>query len=88
MNQTTDDMTLDEIFGDPLILAVMRADGIALKDFKDLMHSAARALKARDGTALVGKLQATGLAASSKRTLAATMQPLFACSFEPCSAHM
>ena len=88
MNHTTDEMTLAEIFGDPLILAVMRADGIALTDFRDLMYSAARALKARDGRGLVGRRQTTSLAASSKRTLVATVQPLFAGSFESCSASM
>ncbi|MCI9868848.1 hypothetical protein RHIZ_23145 [Rhizobium skierniewicense] len=88
MNHKTDEMTRAEIFGDPLILAVMRADGIALNDFKDLMYSAARALKTRDGNALVGKLRTTAPTASSKRTLVATMQPLFVGSFEPCSANM
>lgn len=87
MNQNTDEMTLDEIFGDPLILAVMRADGLALNEFKELMYSAAKALKARDGTSLVAKFQPPDHAASAKR-LVATMQPLFARSFGPCSAHM
>ena len=86
MNHTTDEMTLAEIFGDPLILEVMRADGVALKDFKDLMYSAARALKTRDGMGLGGKLQTTGIAGSPKRTLVATMQPLFGRSFAPCTA--
>ena len=88
MNDTMDEMTLAEIFGDPLIRAVMRADGVALNDFKELMYSAATSLKARDGTALGGQIHTTGLAASSKRTLVGTMQPLFAGFFEPCAAHM
>jgi hypothetical protein len=88
MNHTKDDMTLAEILGDPLIGAVMRADGIALNDFKELMHSAARSLKTRDGTPLGGKVRTNGLAALSKRTLVATMQPVFVGSFEPCSANM
>jgi len=88
MNQITNDMTLAEIFSDPLILAVMRADGIALKDFKDLMYSAARSLKTRDGKVLVGTLPKTGPTASPKRALVATMQPLFARSFGPCTANL
>lgn len=88
MNHTKDDMTLAEIFGDPLIRAVMRADGVALNDFKDLMHSAARSLTTRDGTPLGGKVRTTGLTALSKRTLVAAMQPMLARSFEPCSANM
>ena len=86
MKHTTDEMTLAEIFWDPLIHAVMHADGIALNDFKDMMYSAARSLKTRDGTALSGTFRTTGLAASSQRTLVATMRPLFTGSFEPCSA--
>ncbi|MBN7806521.1 hypothetical protein [Agrobacterium rosae] len=88
MKNTKDEMNLAEIFGDPLILAVMRADGVALNEFKELMYSAARSLKMRDGTALTGKFRTPSLAASSKRTLVATMQPLFVGSFEPCCANM
>ena len=88
MNHTTDEMTLAEIFGDPMIRAVMRADGVALSDFKELMHSAARSLRTRDVTAVAGKLRSPDLAASSKRSLVATMRPLLAGSFEQCSANM
>ncbi|XUY29148.1 hypothetical protein RMR21_019065 [Agrobacterium sp. rho-8.1] len=88
MNHTTDELTLTEVFCDPLILAVMRADGVALNEFKELMYSAARALKKQDVTAPVGKFRTPGLAASSNRTLVANIQPLFAGSFQPCSAHM
>ena len=88
MNHTTHEMTLAEIFGDPLILSVMRADGVALNEFKELMYTAAKALRTRDGTSLVAKLQAPGHAASAKRALVATMQPLFTRSFGPCSAHI
>jgi hypothetical protein len=88
MSHMTDEMTLAEIFGDPLIRAVMHADGVGLDEFKDLMHAAARALTTRDGTGLAGKFRTTALAAPSKRTFVATMQPLFSGSFEPCSANM
>ena len=88
MNNMTDEMTLAEIIGDPMIRAVMRADGVSLNDFSDLMYSAARSLNRRDAAAVGGKLRVTDLAASSKRTLVSTMQPLFAGSYEPCSANM
>ncbi len=88
MNHTKNEMTLAEIFGDPLILAVMRADGVTLSDFKELMYSASRSLKTQDGSALVGKLKTADPKASSKRGLVATMQPLFAGFLEPCRAHM
>ncbi len=88
MNHTTNEMTLAEIFGDPLILAVMRADGVTLNEFKELMYSAATSLKTRDGTALVGKPRTTAPTALSKRTLVTTMQPLFGRSFEACTASM
>jgi hypothetical protein len=88
MTNTTDEMTLAEIFGDPMIRAAMRADGVALNDFKEMMYSAARLLKRRDATGVGAKLRTTDLSASSKRTLVATMHPLFVGSFEPCSANM
>lgn len=88
MNNTTDEMTLAEIFSDPLILAVMRADGVALNDLKETMYSAARSLKTRNGTVPGEKLRAAARPASSKRTPVATMRPLFAGSFEPCSANL
>lgn len=85
MNVLANEMTLDELFGDPLILAVMRADGVSLNELKELMYSAQRALKARDGTALSAKLRTSGRAVSSKRQLVASMQPIFA-GFQPCCA--
>ncbi|WP_425965007.1 hypothetical protein [Rhizobium nepotum] len=87
MKHTTDEMTLAEIFGDPLIRAVMRADGVGLDDFKESMYSAATSLMTRDGAAFGGQFETTEPAAS-KRTLVTTMQPLFAGFFKPCAAHM
>ncbi len=87
MNVMTNEMTLDELFGDPLILSVMRADGVSLNALKELMYSAQRALRARDGTALSAKLKTSGRAVSSKRPLVASMQPIFA-GFQPCCASM
>ncbi|KJF65351.1 hypothetical protein [Rhizobium nepotum] len=88
MKHTTDEMTLAEIFRDPLIRAVMRADGVGLDDFEELMYSAATFLKTRDGTAFGGQFETAGPVASSKRTLVTTIQPLFAGFFKPCAAHM
>ncbi|NTF34634.1 hypothetical protein [Rhizobium skierniewicense] len=88
MTVKTNEMTLSELFGDPLILSVMRADGVSVNELKELMFSAQKALKSRDGTALVAKFRTSGRPTSSKRTLVTTMQPLFPGSFQPCCANM
>jgi hypothetical protein len=88
MRQTIDEMTLAEIFADPLIRSVMRADDVGLDDFKELMHSAATSLTTRDRATFAGQFQTSGPAASSKRTHVTAIQPLFAGFFKPCGAHM
>lgn len=88
MRHTIDEMTLAEIFADPLIRSVMRADDVGLDEFKELMHSAATSLTTRNGAAFAGQFETTGPAASSKRALVTAIQPLFAGFFKPCAAHM
>ncbi len=50
MTVTTGEMTLAEMYRDPLILSVMRADGIALNEFKEMMAAATASLKTRGAT--------------------------------------
>lgn len=86
MTNMTGEMTLAEMYRDPLILSVMRADGVALSEFKDMMFKAAASLKTRGGAAPDVKLHT--IAASSKTTNIPTMQPFFAGSFQPCCANL
>ena len=88
MTVTTGDMTLAEMYRDPLILSVMRADGVALAEFKEIMFAAATSLKRRSGTASGARFLTTEPAVSSRRTQVATMQPLFAGSFQSCCANL
>ncbi|KQV65238.1 hypothetical protein [Rhizobium sp. Root1220] len=41
MRKTRDDLTIAEALRDPLIAMVMRADGVKLDDFKQLLETAA-----------------------------------------------
>jgi hypothetical protein len=41
MSKTRDDLTISEALRDPLIAMVMRADGVKLDDFKQLLETAA-----------------------------------------------
>lgn len=41
MTKTRDDLTISEALRDPLIAMVMRADGVKLEDFKQLLETAA-----------------------------------------------
>ncbi|MBY5348909.1 hypothetical protein [Rhizobium leguminosarum] len=42
MRKTRDDLTISEALHDPLIAMVLRADGVKLEDFKQLLETAAR----------------------------------------------
>jgi hypothetical protein len=42
MRKTRDDLTISEALRDPLIAMVLRADGVKLEDFKQLLETAAR----------------------------------------------
>ncbi|MGG7579114.1 hypothetical protein [Rhizobium sp. Nf11,1] len=41
MRKTRDDLTISEALRDPLIAMVLRADGVKLEDFKQLLETAA-----------------------------------------------
>lgn len=47
------DLTISEALRDPMIAMVMRADGVKLEDFKQLLETAAR--KREASTSKVGK---------------------------------
>ena len=88
MTVTTGEMTLAEVYRDPLILSVMRADGVTLAEFKEMMFGAATSLKTRRGAAPGARFLTTEPAASSRRTQVATMQPSSAGSFQSCCASL
>lgn len=88
MADTIGEMTLTEMYIDPLILSVMRADGVALAEFKEIMFTAASSLRAQGGTIPQVKKPTIEPASSSRRTQVATMQPLFASSFQSYYANL
>lgn len=51
MRKTREDLTIDEVLHDPMIAMVMRADGVRLDDFKQLLESAARRVEQPKTTA-------------------------------------
>lgn len=51
MRKTREDLTISEALRDPLIAMVLRADGVKLDDFKQLLETAARKREPRPSTA-------------------------------------
>ncbi|MBB3406892.1 hypothetical protein FHT87_000792 [Rhizobium sp. BK316] len=51
MRKTKEDLTISEALRDPLIAMVLRADGVKLDDFKQLLETAARKREPRTSTA-------------------------------------
>ena len=45
MHQANSDLTITEVLTDPMIRAVMRADGVTTNEMKTLLYSAASALR-------------------------------------------
>ncbi len=45
----SNDLTISEALRDPLIAMVMRADGVTLEDFKQLLETAARKRESKVG---------------------------------------
>lgn len=60
MRKTRDDLTISEALRDPLIAMVMRADGVKLEDFKQLLETAARKREPRGSKVgdMIGSLAA------------------------------
>jgi len=85
MYQTQTDLTLNEVLTDPLIRAVMRADGVQMAEFKSLLHTAASAIRQKQaarepsGRAPARQPEAgfaeEGLFAGRKRRLLAMIKP-------------
>jgi hypothetical protein len=50
MTKTRDDLTISEALRDPLIAMVLRADGVKLEDFKQLLETAARKREPRSNS--------------------------------------
>lgn len=88
MTITTGEMTLAEMYRDPMILSVMRADGVALSEFKEMMAAAATSIKTRRESVSDGKFRATEAAAYARRLQVPILQPLFASSLQQCCAHL
>lgn len=86
MNPANTDMTLDEVLNDPMIRAVMRADGVTSSEFKTLLFSAASALRHAEPSIGGTKAHAAKLLAAPKRRLLSMVHPLAVRSRGPCIA--
>lgn len=86
MTITTGEMTLAEMYRDPMILSVMRADGVTLSEFKEMMAAAATSIKTRRDSVSDVKFRATEAAAYARRLQVPSL-PLFASSLQQCCAN-
>ncbi len=80
MYQAQTDLTLNEVLTDPLIRAVMRADGVQMAEFKSLLHTAAGRLRQREPAKATTRQADAGsmeesLFAGRKRRLLAMIKP-------------
>lgn len=80
MYQAQTDLTLNEVLTDPLIRAVMRADGVQMAEFKSLLQTAASAIRQRQTDKSYSRQEETGsveegLFAGRKRRLLAMIKP-------------
>lgn len=80
MNQANTDLTLDEVLSDPMIRAIMRADGVTSSEFKTLLFSAASALRHAEPSVGGTKAHALKLLSAPKRRLLSMVHPLAVCS--------
>jgi hypothetical protein len=86
MNMAHDDLTLNEVLTDPLIRAVMRADGVTSSEFKTLLYSAANALEHAKPEPGGARTHAAKLLAAPKRRLLAMVHPLSVRADQACVA--
>ena len=84
MYQSQTEMTLDEVLTDPLIRAVMRADGVQMAEFKSLLQAAAKGIRQRQSQQKTDRAPSwqtesssveEGLFAGRKRHLLAMIKP-------------
>ncbi|KQS65358.1 hypothetical protein ASG39_08945 [Rhizobium sp. Leaf371] len=86
MNMANDDLTLNEVLTDPMIRAVMRADGVTSSQFRTLLYSAANALENAKPEPGGARTHAAKLLAAPKRRLLAMVHPLAVRTGSACAA--
>lgn len=75
MHQANSDLTITEVLTDPMIRAVMRADGVTTNEMKTLLYSAASALR-QTQPGSVSANHTANLLAAPKRRLLSMVHPL------------
>ena len=84
MNPAKNEMTIDDVLADPMIRAVMRADGVTSSEIRTLLYSAASALRHTEpGNA---RRHAANLLAAPKRRLLSMVHPLASRQTGKCAA--
>jgi hypothetical protein len=78
MHQANSDLTIHEVLTDPMIRAVMRADGVTTNEMKTLLYSAASALRQMQPGTVSAKNHTANLLAAPKRRLLSMVHPLAA----------
>ncbi|MCV9967097.1 hypothetical protein OIU34_35280 [Pararhizobium sp. BT-229] len=78
MHQANSDLTISEVLNDPMIRAVMRADGVTTNEMKTLLYSAASALRQTQPGTVSAKNHTANLLAAPKRRLLSMVHPLAA----------
>ncbi|KQS83248.1 MULTISPECIES: hypothetical protein [unclassified Rhizobium] len=76
MHPASSDLTITEALGDPMIRAIMRADGVTTTEMKTLLYSAASALRQMQPGSVSAKNHTTNLLAAPKRRLLSMVHPL------------
>ncbi len=76
MQQPNSDLTISEVLSDPMIRAIMRADGVTTNEMKTLLYSAASALRQMQPGAVGAKSHTANLLAAPKRRLLSMVHPL------------
>lgn len=78
MHQANSDLTISEVLTDPMIRAVMRADGVTTNEMKTLLYSAASALRETQPGEISAANHTANLLAAPKRRLLSMVHPLAA----------
>ncbi|MBW9065767.1 hypothetical protein JNB71_20900 [Rhizobium herbae] len=76
MHLANSDLTITEVLTDPMIRAVMRADGVTTNEMKTLLYSAASALRQTQPGTVSAKNHTANLLAAPKRRLLSMVHPL------------
>lgn len=78
MHQANSDLTISEVLTDPMIRAIMRADGVTTNEMKTLLYSAASALRETQPGAVSAQNHTANMLAAPKRRLLSMVHPLAA----------